>query len=93
MPNSIILGKQAAGGNITFSPGKPSPGGKEGGAIIWCAADQTTELMRLDAQGLHLFGQLVPKDRVIELLQQLHQKACTCSTQQILQQGCVCGGS
>lgn len=91
--NSVTLGSRPAnGGNITFTPGKGEPGGTDG-AIIWRAADQTTELLRLDSQGLHLFGQPIPMDRVVELLKQLHQKPCTCSSQQILQQGCSCGGS
>lgn len=80
------------GDNITFTPGKPAPGGTEG-ALIWCAADGVTELMRLDSQGLHLFGQPIPMDKVVELLKGLHQKPCSCSTQQILQQGCICGGN
>jgi len=105
MPNSVAIGRSSTapnnsiaigstpliGGNITFSPGKGSTGGGDG-AVIWASANGS-ELMRLSEDGISLFGQLIPLQKILDLLTQIQEKhLCNCSTQQILNIGCVCGG-
>lgn len=79
------------GGDITFMPGQGRDG-VPGGSVIWCAASGD-ELMRLSEDGISLFGQQIPIEKVLRLLSKLNEKECSCSTAQLMLAGCKCGGS
>lgn len=79
------------GGDIRFIPGRGINGGSNG-KIVWCDADGN-DLLSLDVEGLHLKGKLLPLNKILELLSDIVAKdPCKCSSEQVLNHGCICGG-
>jgi hypothetical protein len=91
----VVLGAAKAlnGGDIIFSSGKAIAGGKDGD-IIFRLADGT-ELIRFDSMGeIAVLGEPVSFEKVRELLRSLKDPdPCDCSSQQLLNGGCICDGA
>ena len=104
-PTSITLGNVSGsfvnlgaagplnGGDIKFISGKAANGGKDGD-IIFELADGT-ELVRFDSQGkIAVLGEPIPFEKMRKLLRSLKDpEPCNCSSQQLLNKGCICDGA
>jgi hypothetical protein len=93
--HGVVLGaaKPLNGGDVIFISGKATAGGKDGD-IIFQLADGT-ELIRFDSMGeIAVLGEPVSFEKIRKLLRSLKDPdPCDCSSQQLLNGGCICDGT
>ena len=91
----LIIGapQDLDGGDITFTSGKGTTGGKDG-SIVFLLPDGT-ELIKFDSSGeMHLLGESIPFEKVREWLKKLKDpEDCICHTDQLMSKGCSCNGA